>query len=41
MYRADLPLRGFDGECRAQVAENLTKRGIQVRGRIFFRVFSL
>eukprot|EP00775_Hariotina_reticulata_P005372 gene5372-5607_t len=28
MYRADKPLRGFDEECRGQVAENLTKRGI-------------
>lgn len=28
MYRADKPLRGFDEECRAQVQENLGKRGI-------------
>jgi hypothetical protein len=31
MYRADLPLRGFDNECRQHIAENLEKRGIQVR----------
>jgi hypothetical protein len=31
MYRGDLPLRGFDQECRAQVAENLASRGVQVR----------
>lgn len=30
MYRADLPLRGFDNECRAQITENLTKREITV-----------
>lgn len=30
MYRGDLPLRGFDQECRAQVAENLAGRGIKV-----------
>eukprot|EP00887_Chlorella_sp_A99_P002348 scaffold10.g2348.t1 len=28
MYRAPLPLRHFDEECRAVVAENLQKRGI-------------
>ena len=27
-YRADLPLRGFDQECRQEVADNLVKRGI-------------
>lgn len=32
MYRAEHPLRGFDQECRVQVAENLGKRGIMVRG---------
>lgn len=30
MFRAPSPLRGFDEECRAQVAENLTKRGVQL-----------
>lgn len=30
MYRADKPLRGFDEECRGQVSENLSKRGVQV-----------
>jgi glutathione reductase (NADPH) len=30
MYRGDLPLRGFDQECRAQVAENLARRGVKV-----------
>lgn len=33
MYRADAPLRGFDTECRQQVAENLGKRGIVVGAR--------
>jgi glutathione reductase (NADPH) len=28
MYRAPYPLRGFDEECRAIVAENLSKRGV-------------
>eukprot|EP00879_Flechtneria_rotunda_P016082 GHRR01016823.1.p1 GENE.GHRR01016823.1~~GHRR01016823.1.p1 ORF type:complete len:482 (+),score=161.44 GHRR01016823.1:604-2049(+) len=28
LYRADKPLRGFDEECRVQVAENLGKRGV-------------
>ncbi|WIA38411.1 hypothetical protein OEZ86_001737 [Tetradesmus obliquus] len=32
MYRADKPLRGFDEECRGQVAENLTKRGVVCHG---------
>ncbi len=31
LYRADLPLRGFDNEARKTVAENLAKRGIEVR----------
>lgn len=30
MFRADSPLRGFDEECRAQVADNLAKRGINL-----------
>ncbi|KAL6746806.1 glutathione reductase [Haematococcus lacustris] len=30
MFRADCPLRGFDMECRTQIAENLGKRGIQL-----------
>ncbi|GAB4821380.1 hypothetical protein N2152v2_008426 [Parachlorella kessleri] len=30
MYRAPLPLRSFDEECRAIVSENLEKRGIHV-----------
>mmetsp|Transcript_14348 Transcript_14348/g.25057 ORF Transcript_14348/g.25057 Transcript_14348/m.25057 type:complete len:493 (+) Transcript_14348:3-1481(+) len=30
MYRADLPLRGFDNECRGQITENLGKRGVQL-----------
>lgn len=29
-YRADKPLRGFDEECRAQVAENLAARGVRL-----------
>ncbi|KAI8473138.1 MAG: hypothetical protein J3K34DRAFT_189860 [Monoraphidium minutum] len=28
MFRATSPLRGFDEECRAQVADNLGKRGV-------------
>lgn len=30
VYRKDRPLTGFDCECRAQVAENMTKRGINL-----------
>lgn len=30
MHRAPLPLRKFDGECRAQVMENMRGRGIDV-----------
>ncbi len=30
IYRADLPLRGFDKECREMLAENMNKRGITV-----------
>jgi glutathione reductase (NADPH) len=30
LYRADKPLRGFDEDCRAQVAENLAARGIRL-----------
>lgn len=29
-YRADKPLRGFDEDCRAQVAENLAARGVRL-----------
>lgn len=30
MFRAPLPLRGFDEECRVVVAENLQKRGVNL-----------
>lgn len=30
MNRASLPLRGFDQECRAVVADNLQRRGIEL-----------
>ncbi|KAK9866178.1 hypothetical protein WJX84_010149 [Apatococcus fuscideae] len=30
MYRKDLPLAGFDGECRQRVAENLQQRGLHL-----------
>ena len=30
VYRRELPLRGFDEDCRALVAENLAKRGVTV-----------
>lgn len=30
MYRADLPLRGFDNECRQQIVESLGKRNITI-----------
>jgi NADH dehydrogenase FAD-containing subunit len=30
MYRADKLLRGFDEDCRAQVTDDLGKRGVKV-----------
>lgn len=30
MFRGDKVLRGFDEECRAQVQENIEKKGIKV-----------
>jgi glutathione reductase (NADPH) len=33
VYRQPTPLRGFDHECRDQVAENLAKRGVNIHPR--------
>jgi glutathione reductase (NADPH) len=30
VYRAEKPLRGFDDDCRSQVAENLSARGVRL-----------